>query len=76
MLLDSAVGRLYHLNVGTTPVEEGSPHERPHKPLLLLAAVDLMDAAHLIPFSENQNDHPTNGPSSRRSPTAKKNSPM
>ena len=43
MLLDSAIERLYDLHPGTTPVEEGSPHERPHKPLLLLAALDLID---------------------------------
>lgn len=43
MLLADAIERLYDLNVGTTPVEEGSPHERPHKPLLLLAALDLID---------------------------------
>ena len=34
---DAAIERLYDLNPGTTPVEEGSPHERPHNPLLLLA---------------------------------------
>lgn len=41
--LDQAIERLYDLNVGTTPVEEGPPHERPHKPLLLLAVLDLID---------------------------------
>ncbi len=41
--LDQAIERLYDLNVGTTPVEEGPPHERPHKPLLLLAIFDLLD---------------------------------
>jgi putative restriction endonuclease len=41
--LDSAIERLYDLNVGTTPLAEGAPHERPHKPLLLLAAFDLID---------------------------------
>jgi putative restriction endonuclease len=41
--LDQAIERLYDLNVGTTPVEEGPPHERPHKPLLLLAVFDLFD---------------------------------
>jgi putative restriction endonuclease len=41
--LDSAIERLYDLNVGITPAEEGERHERPHKPLLLLAAFDLMD---------------------------------
>ncbi len=43
MLLESAIERLYDLRVGTTPVEEGAPHEKPHKPLLLLAAFDLID---------------------------------
>ena len=43
MLLAAAIERLYELNVGTTPLEEGAPHEKPHKPLLLLAAFDLID---------------------------------
>ena len=43
MLLAAAIERLYDLRVGITPVEEGTPHERPHKPLLLLAAFDLID---------------------------------
>jgi len=43
VLLNTAIERLYDLNVGITPVEEGSPHERPHKPLLLLAVFDLLD---------------------------------
>jgi hypothetical protein len=41
--VDAAIERLYDLNPGTTPVAEGSPHERPHKSLLLLAALDLID---------------------------------
>jgi hypothetical protein len=41
--IDQAIERLYALRVGTKPVEEGSPHEKPHKPLLLLAALDLID---------------------------------
>src|SRR6476620_11850592 len=41
--LAAAIDRLYSLKVGTTPVEEGAPHERPHKPLLLLAVFDLID---------------------------------
>lgn len=135
MTLSEAIFRLYDLNPGTTPVEQGFPHERPHKPLLLLAAVgrfrsafreslisryfpqlaaqstddaeldlpsvaedppefgrsnafrrtileiydhqcaacglrirlpsgndvSFIDAAHLIPFAESCNDHPTNG---------------
>jgi len=43
MLPAAAIERLYDLKVGTTPVEEGSPHERPHKPLMLMAALDLID---------------------------------
>jgi putative restriction endonuclease len=49
VLLDSAIERLYDLNVGTTPMEEGVPHERPHKPLLLLAAFDLIDSGLALP---------------------------
>jgi putative restriction endonuclease len=43
VLLAAAIERLYELNVGTTPLAEGAPHEKPHKPLLLLAAFDLID---------------------------------
>jgi predicted restriction endonuclease len=43
VLLTVAIERLYDLNVGITPLEEGAPHEKPHKPLLLLAAFDLID---------------------------------
>ncbi len=43
MNLSEAISRLYDLRPGTTPGEEDSPHERPHKPLLLLAAFDLID---------------------------------
>ena len=49
MLLAAAIERLYDLNVGTTPLEEGAPHEKPHKPLLLLAAFDLIDEGLAIP---------------------------
>ena len=49
MRLSEAIERLYDLNVGTTPVGEGSPHERPHKPLLLLAVFDLIDAGLATP---------------------------
>jgi len=41
--VSEAISRLYDLQPGTTPVEEGFPHERPHKPLLLLAAFDLIE---------------------------------
>jgi putative restriction endonuclease len=58
--LDEAIERLYALNPGTTPVEEGSPHERPHKPLLLLAALDLIDeglaSADRIPWCQPLRD--------------------
>ena len=36
MLPAAAIERLYDSRVGTTPGEEGSPNEKPHKPLLLL----------------------------------------
>ena len=42
LLLPAAIERLYELNVGVTGVAVGR-HERPHKPLLLLAALDLID---------------------------------
>lgn len=60
MTIDAAIERLYDLNPGTTPVEEGSPHERPHKPLLLLAALDLIDEGlatpERIPWSRELRD--------------------
>ncbi len=34
VILDEAIELLYDLHPGTTPVEEGSPNERRHKPLL------------------------------------------
>ena len=43
MLIAAAIERLYDMNVGTTAVQEGAPHEKPHKPLLLMAAFDLID---------------------------------
>lgn len=42
VLLDTAIERLYDLNVGVVGVG-GERHERPHKPLLLLAVFDLID---------------------------------
>ena len=42
MLFDAAIERLYDLNVGVVGVG-GERHERPHKPLLLLAVFDLID---------------------------------
>ena len=35
MFISQAIERPYDLNTGTTPVEDGAPHEKPHKPLLL-----------------------------------------
>ncbi len=44
LLHPQVIERLYDLNVGTLAVVPGAPaHERPHKPLLLLAALDLLD---------------------------------
>ncbi len=48
MLLDSAIERLYDLNVGIIGVA-GERHERPHKPLLLLATFDLIDEGMATP---------------------------
>src|SRR5690606_15996692 len=39
--LDQAIERLYALNVGIVGTDKNR-HERPHKPLLLLAAFDLI----------------------------------
>ena len=42
--LSEAISCLYHIRVDTTTRDDdGSPHEKPHKPLLLLAAFDLID---------------------------------
>ena len=44
MTLNDAIERLYALKVDrTTRDNDGTPHEKPHKPLLLLAAFDLID---------------------------------
>lgn len=55
-----AIELLYNLKVGTTPVDEGAPHERPHKPLLLLAVLDLIDEGRAtpdkIPWSQELRD--------------------
>lgn len=37
MLIDANIECLYDPNVGTMPVQEGAPHEKPYKPPLLLA---------------------------------------
>ncbi len=49
MKLSQAIERLYALKVGITPLEEGAPHEKPHKPLLLLAVFDLIDVGLATP---------------------------
>ena len=49
MTLNQAIERIYSLNVGITPLDEGPPHERPHKPLLLLAVLELLDIGHATP---------------------------
>lgn len=46
---EKIIDRLYNINPGTTPVEEGVPHEKPHKPLMLLAALDLIDEGKACP---------------------------
>ncbi len=46
--LEQAIERLYDLNVGIIGDGERR-HERPHKPLLLLAALDLIDAGLATP---------------------------
>lgn len=42
VILGQAIVSLYDLNVGIMPLEEGAPHQKPHKPMLLLAAFDLI----------------------------------
>lgn len=50
MTIDQFIERLYNLRVDTTTRDgDGSPHEKPHKPLLLLAALDLIDAGLATP---------------------------
>lgn len=50
MTLQEAISRLYALRVDTTTRDgDGTPHEKPHKPLLLLAAFDLIDAGRATP---------------------------
>ncbi len=50
MSLNRAISLLYDLHPGTTKAEDGAPpHERPHKPLLLLAVLDLIDEGRATP---------------------------
>ena len=45
MTLNAAIAQLYQLRVDTTTRDgDGSPHKKPHKPLLLLVALDLIGA--------------------------------
>ena len=46
--IDEAIDRLYSLNVGVIG-KGASRHERPHKPLMLLAALDLIAAGQATP---------------------------
>lgn len=47
--LSKAIEQLYALQVGVTSEADGTRHERPHKPLLLLAVFDLLDAGLATP---------------------------
>ncbi len=47
-MLDEAIEILYGLNVGIVGIG-GERHERPHKPLLLIAALDLIDHSQATP---------------------------
>ena len=38
VLLESAIERLYDLRVGTTPVEEGTPHQKSRRSGAILGA--------------------------------------
>lgn len=40
--IDEAIEKLYELNVGVIGTATGDRHERPHKPVLLLVALDLI----------------------------------
>lgn len=61
MTLPDAIARIYSLRVDTTTRDgNGNPHEKPHKPLLLLAALDLIDEGlatpDRIPWSQELRD--------------------
>lgn len=47
-LIDQTIERMYALNVGVVGQGAGR-HERPHKPLLLLAVLDLLDGGQAMP---------------------------
>lgn len=70
MTIAEAIARLYSLKVDTTTKDgDGAPHEKPHKPLLLLAAMDLIDeglaSPDYIPWCQELRDrlHPLNSKS-------------
>lgn len=58
--LPHAIDQIYNLKVGVISAGDGSRHERPHKPLLLLAALDLLDEClatpDRIPWSQELRD--------------------
>jgi putative restriction endonuclease len=58
--IEDAVEKLYDLHVGVVGTENGGRHERPHKPALLLAALDLIAdgqaTADEIPWSTGLRD--------------------
>lgn len=47
--ISQAIEKLYALQLGVTSEADGTRHERPHKPLLLLAVFDLLDAGLATP---------------------------
>lgn len=47
--LSKVIEQLYNLNVGLISAGDGTRHERPHKPLLLLAVFDLIDEGFATP---------------------------
>src|SRR5262245_14435134 len=47
--VDDAVERLYDLHVGVVGTGEERRHKRPHKPVLLLAALDLISDGQATP---------------------------
>lgn len=61
MTLQEAIEKLYDLRVGTTSSSDGSPHERPHKPLLILAIFEMIDKGEAtpdrIPWCQTLRDH-------------------
>jgi len=57
VLLAAAIERLYDLNVGTTPLEEGAPHEKPHKPILFKSTINNQHSSFIIHHSSFNNRH-------------------